>query len=166
VEIETFTFAYDGTIPNSQLPLIVYRNVDDASDAVSCEDLFARHGWLGAWRNGIYDFHHFHSTAHEVLGIVRGEARVILGGPNGRRFELSAGDVAVLPAGTGHFNAGSSPDLLVVGAYPDGMSWDLRRGDPGERDEVMANISRVPRPRRDPVAGDEGPVVQLWSASD
>ena len=118
--------------------------------AADYEQLFARHGWLGAWRDGIFDFHHFHSTAHEVLGIAAGRANVVLGGPHGRRFELVAGDVAVLPAGTGHCNAGSDADLLVVGAYPNGMRWDIRRGDPDERDEVLANIARVPLPARTP----------------
>jgi uncharacterized protein YjlB len=162
VAVETVTFSEDGGIPNSRLPVVVFHGVDEARDAASCEELFARHGWLGAWRDRIYDFHHFHSTSHEVLGIVRGHATVVLGGPSGRRFDFSAGDVAVLPAGTGHCNAGSSPDLLVVGAYPDGMRWDLRRGDPGERDEVIANIARVPLPREDPVEGAEGPVVEVW----
>jgi uncharacterized protein YjlB len=163
MEVETFTFSGDSAIPNSPLPVILYHGVVEADDPATCEELFAWHGWLGAWRNGIYDFHHFHSTTHEVLGIVRGRASVMLGGPSGRRFELSAGDVVVLPAGTGHRNVGSSDDLLVVGAYPDGMSWDLRRGDPEERDEVLANISRVPRPARDPVRGADGPLVERWS---
>ena len=163
IDVDTATFSDGGAIPNSSLPVILYHGVAEAHDAAACEELFAGHGWLGAWRNGIYDFHHFHSTAHEVLGIVRGRACVILGGPSGRRFELPAGDVAVLPAGTGHCNVGSSSDLLVVGAYPDGMSWDLRRGDPGERAEVLANISRVPRPERDPVRGDDGPLAEVWS---
>ena len=88
---------------------------------------------------------------------------MILGGPHGRRFELLAGDVVVLPAGTGHCNAGSDAGLLVVGAYPNGMRWDIRRGDPGEREEVLANIARVPLPDQDPVRGERGPLVELWS---
>ncbi|HUJ34865.1 MAG TPA: cupin domain-containing protein [Solirubrobacteraceae bacterium] len=121
---------------------------------------------MGAWRDGIFPFHHFHSTAHEVLGIARGTADVILGGPSGRHFALAAGDVVVLPAGTGHCNAGSSADLLVVGAYPNGMRWDLRRGDPAERDEVLANIARVPTPDQDPVRGRDGPLVERWASPD
>jgi hypothetical protein len=69
------------------------------------------------------------------------------------------GDVLVLPAGTGHRNIGSSADLLVIGAYPDGMSWDLRRGDPAEHDEVLANIHAVPLPKSDPVSGAAGPLT-------
>jgi uncharacterized protein YjlB len=94
---------------------------------------------------------------------VSGSASVILGGPSvGNQFDVRTGDVLVLPAGTGHCNAGSSGDLLVVGAYPDGMSWDLRRGDPAEHDEVLQNVDRVPLPKADPVEGAEGSLPGLW----
>jgi uncharacterized protein YjlB len=166
MKIETFTFEDDGGIPNSPLPVVLYRGaLDGAAGAAAHEELFAGHRWLGAWRNGIFPFHHFHSTAHEVLGIARGAADVMLGGPHGRRLELAAGDVVVLPAGTGHCDAGSSADLLVVGSYPDGMRWDLRRGDPAEHDEVLANIAAVPPPAEDPVRGRDGPLTELWSAT-
>ncbi len=144
-DLQTYTFDDDGGIPNSRLPVVVYGGVfDEDAGPGAYEQLFAGHGWLGAWRNGIFPFHHFHSTAHEVLGIAAGDATVILGGPQGKRLHLVAGNVAVLPAGTGHCNAGSSASLLVVGAYPNGMRWDLRRGDPAEHDEALANIARVP----------------------
>jgi uncharacterized protein YjlB len=91
---------------------------------------------------------------------------VVLGGPSGGRFEVGRCDVLVLPAGTGHCNAGSSADLRVVGAYPNGMRWDLRRGDPAERDEVLANINAVPLPDADPVHGPGGPLTQLWRRED
>jgi uncharacterized protein YjlB len=163
---ETYRFEDDGTIPNSALPVLVYRGVADAYDASACEALFARNRWLNAWRDGIFPFHHFHSTAHEVLGIVSGSAAVVLGGPSeGRRFDVSAGDVLVLPAGTGHCNEGASDDLLVIGAYPDGMDWDLRRGDPAEHEEVLANIRGVPLPGSDPVLGAEGGLVEIWGAT-
>lgn len=158
---DSFTFADDGGIPNSRLPVLFYRDVEGAHDAAGCERLFAEHGWSGAWRNGIYPFHHFHSTSHEVLGIVRGTATVHLGGPGGRTFEVRRGDVIVLPAGTGHKNDVAS-DLLVVGAYPNGMAWDLRRGDPREHDEVMANIAWVPVPDADPVDGAGGRLTERW----
>ena len=161
--MESYTFDDDGAIPNSVLPVLVYRGVAEAVGAAGCERLFARHGWLGAWRDGIYPFHHFHSTAHEVLGIAGGSARVVLGGPSGQTFDVARGDVLVLPAGTGHCNAGSSPDLLVVGAYPNGMRWDLRRGDPAEYDEALANVRAVPLPDADPVTGPAGPLTELWS---
>ncbi len=160
---ETHQFDDDGAIPNSTLPVLVYHGVAEASDgAAACEELFARNGWRGAWRDGIFSFHHFHSTAHEVLGVVSGSARVMLGGPGGQPFEVAVGDVVVLPAGTGHCNRGDSGDLLVVGAYPDAMSWDIRRGDPAEHDEVVQNIRAVPLPGSDPVGGPKGQLVELW----
>lgn len=162
----THTFDDDGSIPNSPLPVLVYPGaLESGADAGAYERRFASHSWLGAWRNGIFPFHHFHSTSHEVLGIAKGRADLVLGGPSGRRFELTSGDVVVLPAGTGHCNAGSSGELLVVGAYPNGMRWDVRRGDPAERDEVLANIARVPLPDQDPVHGRDGPLVELWSGN-
>ncbi len=142
--------------------MLIYHAVEAATDESACQELFAGHGWRGAWRNGIYGFHHFHSTAHEVLGIVAGRTSLILGGPNGRRFEVAAGDVLVLPAGTGHCNTGPSDELLVVGAYPDAMNWDMRRGNPAEHDEVMANIAAVPHPDQDPVRGEQGPLLSEW----
>ena len=159
---ETYGFEADGAFPNSRLAVLVYHDVEEAGGASACQELFARNGWLGAWLDGIFSFHHFHSTTHEVLGVVDGNASVILGGPGGRRFEIRRGDVLVLPAGTGHFNAGSSPDFVVVGAYPDAMLWDLRRGDPAELDEALANIEAVPLPAADPVAGADGPLTEIW----
>jgi uncharacterized protein YjlB len=166
MRLETYMFGDDGSIPNSPLPVLVYRGVlqDDAGRG-GYEKLFAGHGWLGAWRDGIFPFHHFHSTAHEVLGIAAGRADVVLGGPQGRRLGLDAGDVVVLPAGTGHCNAGSGPDLVVVGAYPNGMRWDLRRGAPAEHDEVVANIAAVALPDQDPAQGTTGPLIELWHAN-
>jgi uncharacterized protein YjlB len=159
---ETRRFDDSGAFPNSRLPVLIYHGIEAARDATQCEELFARNGWLGAWVNGIYPFQHFHSTTHEVLGIVAGSASVMLGGPSGRHLDVGSGDVLVLPAGTGHCNASSSAELLVVGAYPNGMRWDLRRGDPAERPEVVANIEAVPLPDADPVHGTKGPLTEIW----
>ena len=158
---EAHRFEDAGAIPNSRLPVLVYHGIEGARAAQDCAELFARNGWRGAWVDGIYPFHHFHSTSHEVLGIVAGSASVVLGGPGGRRFDVVPGDVLVLPAGTGHFNAGATDDLRVVGAYPGGMWCDLRRGVPAERDEVLANIAAVPLPDTDPVAGADAVRVNL-----
>jgi len=145
--------------------VLVYRGLDLAREAAASERAFEANDWRGSWRNGIYPFHHFHSTAHEVLAIVSGRATVTLGGPQGETLEVGRGDVLVLPAGTGHCNEGSSPDLLVVGAYPSGMAWDLRRGDPAEYAEVQANIAAVPLPGTDPVSGSDGALPGLWQSS-
>jgi uncharacterized protein YjlB len=157
----TLRFADDGAIPNHpRFPALLYRDVQDAAAGPdACEALFERNGWEPRWRAGVFPFHHFHSTAHEALGVVSGTATVTLGGPHGQRVELRAGDVVVLPAGTGHKRETEDPDFLVVGAYPPGQDWDLRRGDPAEHDEVMASIERVPDPASDPVGGS---LTSLW----
>lgn len=167
---EMLRLADAGTIPNSPLPLLLYRAVLGGPEAGDRGDafvaLFARNGWTGAWRNGIYPFQHFHSTAHEVLGIARGEAKVQLGGPPGPVVTVRAGDVIVIPAGVGHKNEGASPDLVVIGAYPAGQHADLRRGRATERDEVVRRIAAVPLPPTDPVDGAEGALRAAWRTVD
>lgn len=162
-EPEAVVFEDDGAIPNSRVPMLVYRNAV-AADPNAIEDLFQRNQWPPAWRDGVHPFHHFHSTAHEVLGVARGSAKVLFGGPKGQVFDIKAGDVVVLPAGTGHCNQGASPDLLIVGAYPAGTrtGLDTRRGRPEEHDEVLRNIAVVAIPDMDPVAGPGGPLSRLW----
>jgi uncharacterized protein YjlB len=166
--VEAIHFTDDGAIPNNpKLPLLVYAGaveVSGADPAVAFETLFARHGWSGGWRDGIYPFPHYHSTAHEVLGIARGRAKVRFGGDRGRVLEVRAGDVVVIPAGVGHQNLGSSGDLLVVGAYPGGADFDLCRGKTDERPRVLDNIRQVALPPADPVYGAEGPLLAEWTA--
>ena len=165
-EPEAFTFADDGAIPNSKLPMLVYRRAAPASPE-AIERLFAEHGWPPAWRNGIYPFHHFHSTAHEALGVARGYARVLFGGPNGRSLDVSAGDILVLPAGTGHCRQEASPDLLIVGAYPEGTQarLDTRRGQAEEIEEVRRNVASVSAAVSDPVEGGAGALGLFWSSA-
>ena len=168
-EVTIHQFADDGSIPNNPaVPLLIYKKVLDLTSAdvtVTCIERFAAHGWHGAWRNGIFPFPHYHSSAHEVLGICQGQAKVRLGGESGLVITAERGDALVLPAGTGHQNLGSSPDLLVVGAYPNGMDWDLCRGEPSKRDEERRNIQGVPIPDCDPLFGHNGPLMRLWQLS-
>src|ERR1700733_4435954 len=150
-----FTFEDDGSIPNSTLPLLVYRNAVPA-DPAAIERIFAANGWPPAWRNGVHPFHHFHSSAHEVLGVARGEASVLFGGPDGTVLPVQAGDVVVVPAGVAHCNQRQSSDLLIVGAYPDNApNPDLRRGKPGEHDAAKRASEAVPLPPADPVRGTD-----------
>lgn len=163
---ESYRFADDGRIPNSRLPVLVYRNVlDDAcpDPAEALEALFEAHGWLGAWRDGVYSFHHFHSTTHEVLGVARGWATLCLGGERGASLRVDRGDVLALPAGVGHKHEQSAADFLVVGAYPQGRAWDICRGEPTERPRALANLARVPLPKQDPVLGRVGPLPSTWA---
>lgn len=148
---------------NARLPVLLYRGGLSPYEydlAGRFEATFTRHGWPPRWRDGIYDFHHFHSTAHEALGIAQGEARVELGGPGGREVHLQRGDVLVLPAGTGHCCVAASEDLVVVGAYPAGQHWDVCRGplSAGALEAMLA----LPFPDSDPIGGAQGPLTRLW----
>lgn len=160
-------FADDGLVPNHpRWPLIHYRGVvkpDPAFDpAAIFEVLFDAHGWRGGWRDGIYDFLHYHSNAHEVLGIARGTATVRFGGARGRTLALKAGDVIVQPAGTGHQRLAASKDLLVVGAYPSGSPYDECHPTRSDHDRAAVAIAKVKAPRTDPVYGAKGPLTSLW----
>ena len=148
--------------PNSHLPVLLYRGALPA-DATAMERAFAAAGWANTWRNGIYRFHHFHGIAHEVLGIAAGRVTVRFGGPAGMEATLAAGDVAVIPAGVAHCNAGDDGALLVVGAYPGGSRFDTLRGDPAEDADAVRRAAAVPVPDRDPVPGHDG-LRQLWGA--
>ena len=162
-----FRFADDGLIPNNpNLAFILYRSpvrVTGAPDpAALFEVLFAGNGWKNSWRNGIYEYAHYHSQIHEVLGIARGAAMVRFGGSKGRIVKLRAGDVAVLPAGIGHQRLEGDDDFLVVGAYPASGKYDECRASPEERDRALKTIPRVPLPKKDPVYGSGGPLARLW----
>ena len=165
--VEVRRFEDDGAIPNNpELPLLVYRQavtLPEDDPAAVFEALLTENGWPAAWRNGIHPFHHFHSTAHEALGIYRGTATARFGGEGGVDMTVSAGDVVIIPAGVGHKAIEASADLGIVGAYPAGTGPDLCRGAPGERPASLAAIARVAVPARDPLCGTGGPLRRHWS---
>jgi uncharacterized protein YjlB len=162
----TFRFKDDGIIPNHPAwPLVVYRGAvrfpDKLDPAAVLEDLFESNGWGDSWRDGIYDYVHYHSRIHEVLGIARGHGQVQFGGARGRTLTLKAGDVAILPAGTGHQSMLASKDFLVIGAYPPFGKYDeCRKSEDHKR--ALATIPKVGRPRKDPVYGGKGPLQKNW----
>lgn len=160
-----FYFKDDGSVPNSHLPLLLYRDAFSARGEKGAEWLEARflsNGWYNSWRNGIFTFQHYHSITHEVLGIYSGEVDVLLGGEKGKVVKLYAGDIVIIPAGVGHKNLGEL-DLGVVGAYPDGMHVDIMRGEKNERPMVDRNIARVPIPATDPYAGNIPGLRRYWN---
>jgi uncharacterized protein YjlB len=161
----TFIFEDDGLVPNNALPVVIYKDAIDFENGhreKAIEDLFGANGWGDMWRNGIYDFLHYHSTVHEVLGIARGMARVRFGGDAGKEFELSAGDIAILPAGTGHQCLKASVDFSVVGAYPPGAKMHVTRPTPDNHAKAIKTIPEVALPNSDPVMGPDGPLMKLW----
>ena len=166
-DVRKYLLEENGTIPNNyRLPLLVYAGaiqLPDKDPASTCEAIFGDNDWGGMWRNGIFGFHHYHSTAHEALGVYRGVATVQFGGDNGILVTVEAGDVIIIPAGVAHNNTGSSHDFGVVGAYPAGQNWDMNYGKAKERPQADRNIARVPLPEKDPVFGADGPLKQHWS---
>jgi uncharacterized protein YjlB len=154
-----------GFVPNNpRLPVIIYETAfsADADDlAALMEKRFRDNGWPPQWRNGIYDYDHYHSRGHEVLGIAAGSAKLVLGGEDGREVDVKAGDVLLLPAGTGHRRISQSDDFLVVGAYPPGQEADIVRRE--ATPAMLKQIAVLNFPSSDPVAGTQGPLLKLWA---
>ncbi|WP_455383315.1 cupin domain-containing protein [Salinispira pacifica] len=167
-EAESFRLTDDGTVPNNErCPLLYYASAfpgEGAEVATAIEKRFAANGWPPAWRDGVYPYHHYHSTSHEVLGCYSGSATVQLGGESGITRDLHAGDVLLIPAGVAHKRLRASGNFAVVGAYPQGQSWDMNYCRPEERERAIANIRVVPLPELDPVQGADGALVRLWHA--
>jgi uncharacterized protein YjlB len=156
----------EGVWPNNgRLPLLVYRAAFDlggGDPAAAIEAVLDANGWDHGWRDGVLGYHHYHSTAHEVLGVYGGSARIQLGGPAGPVLEAGRGDVLVLPAGVAHRRLEASPDFRVVGHYPRGQHHDMCYGEPGERPAADGRIGSVPLPPADPVYGPDGPLAIHW----
>jgi uncharacterized protein YjlB len=158
VRLEAWHAPPGDRIPNNpRFPVLIYQGVDAlGGSADAARRLFAQHGWGGSWVDSVFGFHHFHSTSHEALAVVAGRATLELGGPQGEAFDVSAGDVLVLPAGTGHRRASSDAGFTVVGAYPAGQeNYDLLRGDgPAEVEAARERIAALGPPPDDPVGGE------------
>ncbi|NEH35733.1 cupin [Rhizobium ruizarguesonis] len=158
---ETIFFKPSDWVPNNpHLPVLIYRGLFADGGATDFDRRFAANGWTGIWTNGVFDYQHYHSGAHEVLGIALGSATLLIGGPGGQQLDVIAGDCLVLPAGTGHRNLGCTSDFQVIGAYPKGQHADIQTCGPSS--EMLAKISSVPLPHTDPVQGSSGFLTEKW----
>ena len=166
VEIKTLQLQGNDNFPNNpELPVLLYKNVFDFNEndpASTIEKILRENNWGGSWRNGIYSFHHYHSTAHEALGVYGGWADVQLGGPESDIVRIEKGDLVILPVGTSHKKIDSGDGFAVVGAYPDGQTWDMNYGKPEELEKARANIFKVKLPSKDPVFGVNGKMFEYW----
>lgn len=169
IRVQKHQIPAHGLIPNTSIqhkPLLIYRSAFPAGTSVSAIE--AHLGSVGvvspAWRYPMYEFTHFHSTSHEVLCVYAGRARLCFGGEDndGRvEEEVGAGDVVVVPAGVGHRMLQEvQKGFMMVGSYPQGYSWDMCHGKAGEEEKVKA-IGKLPWFERDPIYGDEGPVLDV-----
>ncbi|SNZ16764.1 Uncharacterized protein YjlB [Terribacillus aidingensis] len=149
--MQTFYFQEDGTYPN-KLPVLYHPNAIHDTDTM--QEVFRATNWKNSWVNGIFPYHHYHSTADEVLGVLSGYAAVQLGGPAGEQLQLARGDVLVLPAGTAHKRLQQTDDFEVIGAYPNGMSFNTKTDKQGEYEQALQDIHHVPLPQQDPVTGN------------
>lgn len=167
IEPETFVFADDGAVPNSKLPFLVYKSALDLpaeNPEAAIEKLFSGNGWgHQLWRNGIFYYLHYHPNVHEALGIASGWARVQFGGDSGEEIRVSAGDIAVLPAGSGHCCIESSEDFRVVGGYPPGPEMQIARPTAAHHAKALRSVPNVAMPKSDPVFGNDGPLSRLWA---
>lgn len=180
----------DGAPNNDRLPLILYRAAVDPGDdepEAAFERVFARHNWGNGFRGDTFPFHHYHSAAHEVVGIARGKAEVQFGGPNGPVVAVKAGDAVVIPAGVSHRRLDDTPGYSSVGAYPPGQTADLcvlserdarsARQQPGigdlaprvigddELPATRASIAATALPETDPLLGESGPITTAWRSA-
>src|SRR2546421_5386944 len=149
---------------NPSLPLLIYKkvfNLPTENAAGPIEKIFHENQWSNSWRDGIYDYHHYHSNTHEVLGVHSGHCIVQFGGEHGVTEELRTGDVVIIPAGVAHKKI-AGEHFKCVGAYPLGHDYNMHYGEPGEKQQTMAEISEVALPETDPVYGSGGPLKEYW----
>ena len=163
----TFLFRFDGQVPNSPYPALVYKAARDLSASTDpegdIERLFQKNGWgRDMWRDGVYPYVHYHPKIHEALGVARGSAILRIGGDAGETLTVEAGDVLLLPAGTGHQRLSASNDFCVIGGYPPEGEYSLcRAGDQDAYVRGLQTAPEVPVSASDPVHG--GSLSQLWT---
>ena len=169
-QIVVLALKENGNYPNNEvLPALIYKQIfkfSESDPAKEIEDKFRKNNWTGSWRNGIYSYHHYHSTAHEALGVYAGWAEVQLGGPGNGPLRLEKGDLVILPAGTAHKKISAGDGFAVVGAYPEGQDYDMKYGKKEELQQAKINISKVNVPDHDPVFGKNEGICIFWNADD
>ncbi|KTD53063.1 Cupin domain protein [Legionella quinlivanii] len=157
----------DRYFPNNSIyPLLIYKSVFDL-DGRSVEDVqqfLKGNQWINSWLDVVYDYQHYHSNTHETLVIYTGHCQVQFGGDNGVIYEVSRGDVVIIPAGVAHKNTGSSDDFKCIGSYPFERDYDVCYGLVEEHPRVDENIAGTGLPACDPVFGTKGGLFDYWKS--
>lgn len=153
--------ANNGVPNNPDFPALIYpRALREGCSADAVMQLYALNGWGRAWVYGVFDFHHYHYAAHEVLSVISGRGRLQLGGEEGTCHDVGAGDVVVLPAGFGHRLVGADRLFSVVGAYPEDQE---DTGFSSAEEGIAMEVDAARRlPACDPIYGVDGPVREFW----
>jgi uncharacterized protein YjlB len=167
-ELRTYTLRDNGKFPNSHLPVLHYLNhisLPWLFKGTKVKQLFRNNGWTNNWRAGIYTYAHYHSNTHEALAVIHGSTSLQLGGEDGITVRISAGDVLVIPAGVAHQNMGKENDVVCIAGYPQGAAYNMCYGKPEERPDADLAIGKIPAPESDPLHGERGELIQVWSKS-
>lgn len=165
--IEAYHFKPQEGIPNHQeLPVLIYGGVLSGEFNIeqTFDRVFSENAWDDSHRRQISRSDHFHSDAHEALGVVRGYALLKIGGPSGKEVELREGDLILLPVGTAHRMITSSSNFQAISAYPGGQeNKELVIAEAGPLATDLAQaVKATPRPKTDPCFGHSGPLFDFW----
>lgn len=170
--VSALSFDPTDRVPNSSLPVVVYRRAFSLSSVPTKPELakmmapyLGRNGWRLDWldSDAVYRYTHYHSTAHEVLAVVDEVAAIRLGGTQSREvIHVGPGDLVAIPAGVGHRRISGGKDFCVAGLYPEDQQWDLLRATKADCAKAQANLGKVALPKADPFYGLGGPLMQHW----
>ncbi|KAF2230675.1 hypothetical protein EV356DRAFT_473031 [Viridothelium virens] len=182
VEPEKFYVHPTPHVPNSKLPILVYRDVLQDTSPETILSTIEPNGWLKGGQFKTYPVPHFHCLAHECYGIIKGSSTYLLGKSpldpetdehgksNGIILHVKVGDVFVLPAGVSHCSIESAGDYEFIGLYPEApligehrydMNWG--KDPPEETPKLAEKAATTPIPELDPLYGLGGPLPKLWN---
>lgn len=168
IKIEKHFFEGNGRVPNSRLPLLIYRNVI-RWDVPTMEAVMRQNKWMPCWHahDGMWPRHHFHTEAHEFICVTKGVHTGKFGGHDGIETQMNAGDVVVIPAGVGHRGLQISDDLDLTGGFHEGFCVvDFRMGFPDEYHDLCRKAREIPILDYDPFFGVNGPLARIWRDAD
>lgn len=154
----------NGFFPNNpRFPLLLYKQTFVLTNQPQAiQELLQQNHWGKSWIGSLYDYHHYHSTTHEVLVMIEGEGTVQFGGDKGKIYEVHQGDVVIIPAGVAHKGLRLSRGFKCIGAYARDVDFDMNYGKAEEHPNVDEHIKDAGLPASDPVFGVHGLLFDYW----